>query len=49
MSDRFEFFGIRTVYDRYLLKNPETREVIETPQYFFCAWHAGFPDLRGGD
>ncbi len=35
MSDRFEFFGIRTVYDRYLLKNPTTREVIESPQYFF--------------
>jgi ribonucleoside-diphosphate reductase alpha chain len=34
-SDRFEFFGIRTVYDRYLLKNPETRAVLETPQYFF--------------
>lgn len=35
MSDRFEYFGLRTVYDRYLLKNPETREVFETPQYFF--------------
>ncbi len=34
-SDQFEFFGIRTVYDRYLLKHPETRGVIETPQYFF--------------
>src|SRR5882672_5804128 len=34
-SDRFEFFGIRTVYDRYLLKHPVTRAVIETPQYFF--------------
>jgi ribonucleoside-diphosphate reductase alpha chain len=34
-SDRFEFFGIRTVYDRYLLKDPESRAVIETPQYFF--------------
>ena len=37
-SDRdrnFEFFGLRTVYDRYLLRHPETREVIETPQYFF--------------
>jgi ribonucleoside-diphosphate reductase alpha chain len=34
-SDRFEFFGARTVYDRYLLKNPTTRSVIETPQYFF--------------
>ncbi|HVT95171.1 MAG TPA: ribonucleoside-diphosphate reductase subunit alpha [Bryobacteraceae bacterium] len=35
LSDRLEFFGIRTVYDRYLLRNPDTREVIETPQYFF--------------
>jgi ribonucleoside-diphosphate reductase alpha chain len=34
-SDLFEYFGIRTVYDRYLLKDPKTREVIETPQYFF--------------
>ena len=31
----FEFFGLRTVYDRYLLRHPETRDVIETPQYFF--------------
>jgi len=31
----FEFFGLRTVYDRYLLRHPETRFVIETPQYFF--------------
>ncbi len=35
-SDRFEYFGMRTVYDRYLLKtSPETRAVLETPQYFF--------------
>ena len=34
-SDRFEYFGLRTVYDRYLLRHPGTREVIETPQYFF--------------
>ncbi|MEP1124975.1 MAG: ribonucleoside-diphosphate reductase subunit alpha [Ilumatobacter sp.] len=37
-SDRnrhFEFFGLRTVYDRYLLRHPERRDVIETPQYFF--------------
>jgi len=32
---RFEFFGLRTVYDRYLLRHPETRAVIETPQYAF--------------
>ena len=31
----FEFFGLRTVYDRYLLRHPESRLVIETPQYFF--------------
>jgi ribonucleoside-diphosphate reductase alpha chain len=30
----FEYFGIRTVYDRYLLRHPSTRLVIETPQYF---------------
>jgi len=36
-SDRdrhYEFFGLRTVYDRYLLRHPSRREVIETPQYF---------------
>ncbi len=34
-NDRlFEFFGLRTVYDRYLLRHPEERSVIETPQYF---------------
>lgn len=32
---RFEYFGIRTIYDRYLLKHPQTREIIESPQYFF--------------
>ncbi len=32
---RFQFFGLRTVYDRYLLRHPEDRVVIETPQYFF--------------
>jgi ribonucleoside-diphosphate reductase alpha chain len=31
----FEYFGLRTVYDRYLLRHPEQRNVIETPQYFF--------------
>nr|WP_211194591.1 ribonucleoside-diphosphate reductase subunit alpha [Pyxidicoccus fallax] len=34
-NDLFEYFGLRTVYDRYLLKNPVTREVLETPQEFF--------------
>lgn len=34
-TQKFEYFGLRTVYDRYLLKSPESRLVIETPQYFF--------------
>ena len=34
-SELFEYFGLRTVYDRYLLRNPETREAVETPQQFF--------------
>jgi ribonucleoside-diphosphate reductase alpha chain len=32
---RFEYFGLRTVYDRYLLRHPQLRLVIETPQHFF--------------
>jgi ribonucleoside-diphosphate reductase alpha chain len=31
----FEYFGLRTLYDRYLLKHPTTRLVLETPQQFF--------------
>ncbi len=34
-SDRFEYFGLRTIYDRYLLRDPISRVVIETPQHFF--------------
>lgn len=34
-SSLFEYFGLRTVYDRYLLKHPVERCVIETPQHFF--------------
>ena len=33
--DYFEYFGLRTVYDRYLLKDPESRSVLESPQFFF--------------
>lgn len=32
---QFQYFGLRTLYDRYLLKHPTTRLVIETPQQFF--------------
>lgn len=31
----FEYFGLKTVYDRYLLKHPQERKAIETPQQFF--------------
>ncbi len=34
-NERFEYFGLRTVYDRYLVKHPKSRAVLETPQYFF--------------
>ena len=34
-NDLFEFFGLRTVYDRYLIRHPTERLVIESPQYFF--------------
>jgi ribonucleoside-diphosphate reductase alpha chain len=30
-----EYFGLRTLYDRYLLRSPQTRLVLETPQQFF--------------
>ena len=34
-TQRFEYFGLRTLYDRYLLKHPTQRQVIETPQHFW--------------
>ena len=40
----FEFFGIRTVFDRYLLKNPVTRDVIETPQFFWMRVACGLTE-----
>lgn len=30
----YEYFGLKTVYDRYLLRSPESRHVFETPQYW---------------
>jgi ribonucleoside-diphosphate reductase alpha chain len=35
LDKEFEYFGLRTLYDRYLLRHPHTRKVIETPQQFF--------------
>ncbi|MBO3749627.1 ribonucleoside-diphosphate reductase subunit alpha [Streptosporangiaceae bacterium NEAU-GS5] len=31
---RFDYFGLRTVADRYLLRHPQSRLVVETPQYW---------------
>ena len=46
--DLFEYFGLRTVYDRYLLRHPTSRDVIETPVYFFlrvaCGLSRTVPD-----
>ena len=35
LDRRFDYFGLRTLYDRYLLRHPTGRKVIETPQQFF--------------
>ncbi len=43
-SHQFEFFGLRTVYDRYLLKDPTSRAVFETPQYFFMRVACGLSE-----
>jgi ribonucleoside-diphosphate reductase alpha chain len=34
-DDLFEYFGLKTLADRYLLRHPQTRKVIERPQWLF--------------
>jgi ribonucleoside-diphosphate reductase alpha chain len=34
-DDLFEYFGLKTVVDRYLLRHPNTRKLIERPQWMF--------------
>jgi ribonucleoside-diphosphate reductase alpha chain len=46
-NDLFEYFGLRTLYDRYLLRDPKSREVIETPQYFFMRVACGLAETVG--
>lgn len=46
-DDRFEFFGLRTLQSRYLLRHPVTRRVTETPQHFLLRVACGL--RRGGD
>ncbi|MGI5224439.1 ribonucleoside-diphosphate reductase subunit alpha [Actinoallomurus sp. CA-142502] len=43
-DDRFTYFGLRTVYDRYLLRHPETRRVLERPQHFLLRVACGLAD-----
>ncbi|MCX7807729.1 MAG: ribonucleoside-diphosphate reductase subunit alpha, partial [Deltaproteobacteria bacterium] len=31
----FDYFGLKTLADRYLLRHPETRKIFEPPQYFW--------------
>ncbi|MGQ4512253.1 ribonucleoside-diphosphate reductase subunit alpha [Streptomyces sp. DW26H14] len=40
-DDGFEYFGLRTVYTRYVLRHPTTRRVIEAPQHFLLRVAAG--------
>ena len=48
LDREFDYFGLRTLYDRYLLRHPHTRKVIETPQQFFlriaCALSEDVPE-----
>ncbi|MGW7280061.1 ribonucleoside-diphosphate reductase subunit alpha [Streptomyces sp. NPDC054844] len=43
-DDRFGYFGLRTVYSRYLLRHPITRKVVETPQHFMLRVAAGLAE-----
>ncbi|MBL8684501.1 MAG: ribonucleoside-diphosphate reductase subunit alpha [Myxococcales bacterium] len=43
-TELFEYFGLRTLYDRYLLRHPTQRTVLETPQYFFMRVACGLAD-----
>jgi ribonucleoside-diphosphate reductase alpha chain len=46
-DNRFEYFGLRTVYDRYLLRHPTSRLVLETPQYFLLRVACGLSRTPG--
>ncbi|MFD5747171.1 ribonucleoside-diphosphate reductase subunit alpha [Streptomyces sp. NPDC127033] len=43
-DDRFGYFGLRTLYSRYLLRHPLTRQVVETPQHFLLRVAAGLAE-----
>ncbi|MET9504722.1 ribonucleoside-diphosphate reductase subunit alpha [Streptomyces sp. NPDC006622] len=43
-DDRFGYFGLRTLYSRYLLRHPITRKVVETPQLFLLRVASGLAE-----
>lgn len=43
-DDRFGYFGLRTLYSRYLLRHPITRQVVEIPQHFMLRVAAGLAE-----
>ncbi|MFF8904024.1 ribonucleoside-diphosphate reductase subunit alpha [Streptomyces olivaceoviridis] len=43
-DDRFGYFGLRTLYSRYLLRHPVTRKVVETPQQFMLRVASGLAE-----
>ncbi|AZS85153.1 ribonucleoside-diphosphate reductase subunit alpha [Streptomyces griseoviridis] len=43
-DDRFGYFGLRTLYSRYLLRHPITRKVVETPQHFLLRVASGLAE-----
>ncbi|EXU67590.1 ribonucleoside-diphosphate reductase [Streptomyces sp. PRh5] len=43
-DNRFGYFGLRTLYSRYLLRHPITRQVIETPQHFLLRVACGLAE-----
>ena len=44
VDDRFGYFGLRTLYSRYLLRHPVSRRVIEVPQHFMLRVAAGLAE-----
>ena len=46
-DDLFEYFGLKTVADRYLLRHPKTRKLIERPQWMFMRVALGLSKSLG--
>ncbi|WP_179806086.1 ribonucleoside-diphosphate reductase subunit alpha [Micromonospora purpureochromogenes] len=43
-DDAFEYFGLRTLHDRYLLRHPRSRAMLERPQHFWLRVATGLSD-----